>query len=392
MISGRIASAVLAGGIMLAGCGTELWSSSSDEEGAAGSGTSARIEIPPSTAGTAPSSGDAKRTGSGAAGGIMPKVEPRPVAIQPKLVSTSTGTFVGRKIDGMRKDLVKLKSAVGRLDKRLRQVRGGTSGATQRYHGVVAAMNAKLQGGTTPGNPVLVQQWNEAQKQLKLIEGVLASMNSLSIDAGAEASVAGYLLDSVRATYALSGAIDADHVQLRALEDETNLSVVVIDRLLNEVADDLSRHTGYLANERRNLGAMSIAIRNGERYGASLTNRAFAQAEVKASMAARAGPSSGDRPLVVIRFDRQRVAYHRALYNAVSRALERKPQAAFDLVAVSPKTGSAAQVVLNTTAAKRSAEDVLRSLAQMGLATTRLSLTSVISMAAQSNEVRVYVR
>ena len=40
------------------------------------------------------------------------------------------------------------------------------------------------------------------------------------------------------------------------------------------------------------------------------------------------------RPLVVIRFDRANVPYEQALYTAVSRALERRPQALFDLVAV----------------------------------------------------------
>ena len=86
------------------------------------------------------------------------------------------------------------------------------------------------------------------------------------------------------------------------------------------------------------------------------------------------------------------MAYHRALYNAVSRALQRRPESAFDLVAVSPKTGSAAQVVLNSTAAKRNAEGVLRSLAQMGLSTSRLNLTAITSAGAQTNEVRVFVR
>lgn len=388
MVSGRILSVALAGGLLLAGCETNVWSSDSEGDGAAGG----QGDIASQSAGGGRASGEARRTGAEQIA-MMPDVKPRPVAIRPKLASTSTGTFVGRKVDGMRKDLMKLKSTVGQLDKRLRRVRGGTSHATQRYHGVVAAMNAKLQAGTTPGNPVLVGQWNEAQKQLKLIEGVLSDMNGLSNDAAREASVAGYLLDSVRATYALSGAIDADHVQLRALEDEINQSVVMIDRLLNEVAGDLNRHTGYLADERRNLAAMSIAIKNGERYGASLTNRAFAQAEVKASMAARkGGPAVGNRPLVVIRFDRPRVAYHRALYNAVSRALQRRPESAFDLVAVSPKTGSAAQVVLNSTAAKRNAEGVLRSLAQMGLSTSRLNLTAITSAGAQTNEVRVFVR
>jgi len=137
---------------------------------------------------------------------------------------------------------------------------------------------------------------------------------------------------------------------------------------------------------------MSISIKNGERYGSSLMNRALAQAEVKASMAARRPLSPDSRPLVVIRFDRPNVQYEQAIYDAVSRALDRKPETAFDLVAVHPTTGSTAQVILNSSAARRNAESVLRTLVDMGLPATRINMTSVGSASAQSNEVRVYVR
>jgi hypothetical protein len=76
----------------------------------------------------------------------------------------------------------------------------------------------------------------------------------------------------------------------------------------------------------------------------------------------------------------------------VSRALDRKPETAFDLVAVHPNTGSTAQVILNSTAARRNAETVLRTLVEMGLPATRVNMTSAASAGAQSNEVRVYVR
>ena len=305
----------------------------------------------------------------------------------------STGTFVGKKIFSMRGDLSKLKGAIDRLNSRMAKIRGENEAATQRYHGIVAAMSAKLQAGTTPGNPVLVKQWNEAQQQLEKIEGNISKMNGLSNDSGSEATVAGYLLDSVRATYTLSGAVDEDHVQLRSLEDEVNRTVIFIDRLLNELSNDINRQTGYLGNERRNLTTMSIAIKNGERYGASLVNRAFAQTEIKTRAVVRSGKRrANSRPLVVIRFDRPNVAYQQALYNAVSRAVERKPEAAFDLVAVSPKAGSPSARILNTTAAKRNAEGVLRTLTDMGLPASRVNLTATNSTSARSNEVRVYVR
>jgi len=319
---------------------------------------------------------------------------PQQVAATATSTGQSSGTFVGRKVTQMRTDLGKLQGSVGDLNKRMTQISSQNIETSRRYHDVVATMNSRLQVGTTPGNPLLVKQWNEAQHKLEAIVESLGLMDKLSNDAAGDAGLAAWLLGSVRATYALSGAVDADHQQLRVLEDEVNRTVVLIDRLLNELSEDVSRQTTYVANERRNLTMMSLAVKNGELYGTSLVNRAFAQSQALASAAAQqsAGPALGERPLVVIRFDRPNVEFQQALYNAVSRALERKPNASFDLVAVSPKRGSPAQVALNSTQSKRSAESVLRTLADMGLPANRVKLSSRASQDVSSNEVQIYVR
>lgn len=310
-----------------------------------------------------------------------------------RAVGQSSGTFVGRKVAQMRTDLGKLQRSIGGLNTRMTQISAQNVDASRRYHDVVAAMNAKLQVGTTPGNPVLVKQWNEAQQKLEQIGESLGRMDKLSNDAAGEAGLAAWLLDSVRATYALSGAVDEDHRQLRVLEDDVNRTVVLIDRVLNELSEDVSRQTTYVGNERRNLTTMSLAVKNGELYGTSLVNRAFAQSQALASAAAQsAGPTVGERPLVVIRFDRPNIEFQQALYNAVSRALERKPNASFDLVAVSPKRGSPAQAALNSTQSKRNAESVLRTLADMGLPANRVKLSSRSSQDVESNEVQIFVR
>lgn len=395
MMLSRNLGVIVAGGLFLAGCGSSLWPSLTGEDPAASAPSAERIAIPASPA---------ERAAEAQTQGIPGGVPPGAPSYAPQAADAGaggapatslgqpTGTFVGKKVDAMTQDLGKLQSAVNRLDGRLAEVRGDTSDATQRYLGILATMNSKLQVGTTPGNPLLVQQWNEAQQQLKRIEGNISKMNNLSNDLGAEASVAGYLLDSVRATFTLSGAVDEDHVHLRQLEDKVNQQVVQIDRLLNELSDDLNRQTSHLASEQRNLTAMSISIKNGERYGSSLMNRALAQAEVKASMAARRPLSPDSRPLVVIRFDRQNVQYEQALYDAVSKALERRPNAAFDLVAVAPAGGTPAEVALNSNNARRNAESVLRTLTNMGLPPERVSLAATTSPQAQTNEVHLYVR
>ncbi len=340
---------------------------------------------------------------------------PSTVASPPQLGSTDftpppvtpgadTGTFVGRKVAQMRLELQSLQRKVAEHNKRLQQIRNTTTANSQRYHGTVAAITTRLQLGTTPGNPVLVRQWNEAQAELERLNADIAAMNSLANEVSSDSTMAGYLLEATRATYGLSGAIDEDHRQLAILEDETNRTVVLIDRLLNELSEDVSRQTAYVSNERANLTTLSLAVKNGELYGTSLVNRAYASAAPivapvpTVSSAARDSsglPSTGlgsRRPLVVIRFDRADVPYQSALYNAISRALERRPQTQFDLVAVAPNRGTPAEVALAQNKSRRYAEQVLRTLTDMGLPPSRINLQATTSPAANVNEVRIYVR
>ena len=314
-----------------------------------------------------------------------------------------TGTLVGRKLAQLRGDLIQMQGSITRLNTQLQRVRNLTVQNSQRYHGTVAAINSRLQVGTTPGNPVLVSQWNTAQVQLDQISGDIARMNTLANAVASDSAMAGYLLESTRATYGLTGAVDEDHRQLAILEDEVNRTVVLIDRLLNELSEDINRQSNYIGNERKNLTTLSLAIKNGEILGTSLSNRAFAstapgrragfQAGPGAMMTGRAGPvgrTSG--PLVVIRFDRPDVEYQQALYTAMRRALERRPQAVFDLVAVTPHMGSPAQVALGSSTSKRNAENVLRTLTDMGLPADRVNMSATTSPDAQTSEVHIYVR
>jgi len=312
---------------------------------------------------------------------------------QPPTPATSTGTFVGQKLEQLRNDLRRLQGQIGQHNTDLQQSRNITIQNAQRYHGTVAAINARLQVGTTPGNPVLVQQWTAAQGQLDQINGDIARMNNLANLTAADSAMAAFLLESTRAAYGLSGAVDEDHRQLAILEDEVNRTVVLIDRLLNELSDDIARQSRYLAGERGNLTTLSLAIKNGQLYGTSLASRAFGVRPAAASPAALSSSSvAGRRPFVVIRFDRPNVAYEQALYTAVSRALERRPDATFDLVAVTPQSGRSQTGAVSSTAARRNAENVLRSLTDMGLPNDRVNLSAMTSAQAQANEVHLYVR
>jgi len=308
------------------------------------------------------------------------------------------GTVVGQKVQQLATELRQLEGRLNQRNATLAQIRGSTIQNAQRYHGPVAAIQARLQVGSTPGNPVVVNQWNQAQSELTRLSSDIAAMNGLANEVAADSSLAAFLLETARATYGIAGAIDEDHRQLVVLEDDTNKTVVVIDRLLNELSDDVSRQTAYIANERRNLGSLALAIKNGELYGTSLASRAYApptsgyQPTGLQAPRATASPVATGRPLVVIRFDREDVQYEQALYTAVSRALDQRPDARFDLVAVSPSAGSAADIALQRSRSRKHADQVLRTLTGMGLPADRVGLTSTTSAEARASEVHIYVR
>lgn len=341
-----------------------------------------------------PVSGPAPGTGEGTSA-APPALGTTSFAPSPVTAARPTDTVVGRKVAQLRSELEALRDNVRQRNDDLQKIRRTTTENSQRYHGTVAAINARLQLGTTPGNPVLVGQWNAAQSELDRIGLDIAEMNGLANAVAADSAMVSYLLETARATYGLQGAVDEDHRQLAILEDETNRMLVMIDRLLNELSEDVGRQTAYVGNERRNLTALSLAIKNGEYYGRSLSDRAYFSA---ASPAAAPSGRDGDlaaadrRPLVVIRFDRADVPYQQALYDAVSRALGRHPQATFEIVAVTPSQGTPAENALNASRAKRHADDVLRTLAEMGLPVDRVNLSSTTSADAATSEVRVYVQ
>ncbi len=345
-------------------------------------------------------------------------------------------TAVGEKVGQIRNDLAGLQGQISGISGNLHQLeQSGTTKAAE-YFANIATINTQLQSGTTPGNPRLVERISVAERNLEDLSGNVAQLNDLAVESAKMASQASFLLESTRSAYGLSGAVEEDHVQLAQLEDEIQATLVLIDRVLNNVNDDITRTTAYLGSERNNLRTLGAAVSNGDLYGKSLANRPFssvtpfepgasgestraipapgnsmgaaapAAAPVVGPVASTGGPGTGltpapqtasaglatARPLVKIRFDRPDVQYEQAVYMAVNEAMSRYPNARFELVAVNPTQGNAAQVAIESTRARRNAERVLRTLTQMGLPLERIDLSYTDNPQASVNEVHLYIR
>ena len=303
-----------------------------------------------------------------------------------------SGTFVGSKVGELRKELRRLQINVSRNNSNLQQLRANSVQSAESYQRAVAVVNSRLQVGTTPGNPVLVQRFNTALSLLNSISEDIGSMNKLTSQVTSDSTLAAFLSENTRAAFRVSGAMDEDHQKLAMLEDEVNRTVVLVERVLKELSEDIQRHTNFVATERSNLNTLSESIKTGEIMGASLTNRALdaVASGRQNSIGLRTQRSISSRPLVVIRFDRKDVAYEQALYNAVNRVLESRPGSTFSLVAIAPNLGGAAKLAVDRNKARRNAENVLRSLQRMGLSPDRVSLSERTARAT-STEVHLYL-
>lgn len=332
-----------------------------------------------------------------------------------------TKTIVSRKIEELEGDLSNLQKDLSMLSGKLSILEKAGQNASANYYADVATISTQLRSGTTPGNPRLIQRLSNAQNGLESLASNVAELNDLAVEIASVSSVSSFLLDAVRATYSLSGAVEEDHVRLAQLEDSINNTLVLVDRLQNNVNDDITRTAAYLTTERSNLRTLSLAIANGDLYGKSLAARPFSSVPLfntgiqNVSTAPRAPMTSGPsasapstsgyipasippaqvgkpKPLVKIRFDKVDVQYEQPVYMAVTKALEQYPNARFEIVAVHPNVGNAAQVAIESTRSRRNAEEVLRTLTQMGLDLSRIDLSYSPSATAKTNEVHIYIR
>ncbi len=99
---------------------------------------------------------------------------------------------------------------------------------------------------------------------------------------------------------------------------------------------------------------------------------------------------TNDAPLMVIRFNQPHVAYEQPLYKTLSRALEVKPTAVFDIVSVSAKARDPQAQKVNNEIATQNVHKVLNTLKEIGMPQSRINLSSASDNIA-SSEVRVFV-
>jgi hypothetical protein len=292
----------------------------------------------------------------------------------------------------------------------LRSQRSQLSG---QYFDEVSSINARLQAGTTPGNPQLMATWQQAQSTLTALDEAVTKLSDLGAKLSADSAEAGYLANSVRAAFSLEGAVEADHAALAEIQSQASSNQVVLDRLLADVADDVNRQTDALAVEHRNLPTLLRAIEVGELLGNGLGNVPRAAAARPGAPATRVQPlpppepepapaplpapvaevkpkPAQHTPQLVVAAAQSPAEYEPALYKVASAALQRSRTATVEVVAVLPSQGPPTSRALATETARHKAEAVARALVSFGVARDHVTNSATQGADLSTGEVWVY--
>jgi hypothetical protein len=314
-------------------------------------------------------------TGDSDTGAVTPATAPAVI---------ETGTPTGQRVMAIRSELQRLDDDLARHETEFRAARANLAKDRAAY-GDAAGDLAAPPDGTAPG-PALVAQYGRAQGDLDRIADEVGALYVLSRETAGDLAMARRLGDESKRAGAIPGGNDKDHEQIATLSGAIATDLAAAERVAGEISAEVEAQNRFVAGERRRLAALGIAP-------AAPPRAEIAAGPGAAPVAAPPAPNplAAREPLVTIRFDRPDVPFQHTLYLAVSSALDRKPDIHFNVVAVSPNAGSAAQVAVNADAARHNAGAVMRSLLAMGLPANRIAISAVTSAEVHVGEVRLYV-
>lgn len=320
-----------------------------------------------------------------AAGIILGTTDFKPVNVSKV---SNTGTFVGQKVLTFRNELSQLQTSIKNNNEQLQKIRKSVVSNALQYHKTVGMVEAKLQVGTTPGNPRMYDLLSSAQNNIQTMSSNLVSLNQLAASISADTANTDYLSEAIRSAYTISGAVDEDHAHLRTLENEANQTSVLMHSLLNEVNGDVARQQQYIDTANNNLSSLNSAVKIGS-FGVtnpSLSSRSatLARGPILAGASQNALMANASaRPLFTVNFADSNVKYQDGLKQAVSNAVAKKSNASFDVVAVNPLKGQTAQ---------NYASQIFQEIIALGVSADKVNITSRTDTAATAPQVMVFVR
>ncbi len=295
---------------------------------------------------------------------------------------SNTGTFVGQKVITFSNELNLLQNAIKTNNAELQSIRSSVVDNALQYHKTVGEIEAKLQVGTTPGNPHMFEKLALAQQSIQTMNTNSSKLNQLSAKVAADTANTDYLIEAIRSVYGVSGAVDEDHRQLRILENEAGQTSVLMHSLLNELNNDITRQQQYVDTANANIAKLGDAIKVGN-FG--INNPPMSRPLMfQGPAGSKIMPKPNEnKPLFSVSFVNDNVKYNEALKQAVGSAVAQKRDVIFDVVGVNSLQGNNAH---------KYASKIFQEIIALGITADRVNISSRTDAKIANPTVMVFVR
>ena len=302
-------------------------------------------------------------------------------------------TYVGQRILEMQEEFNKLDADIKQGEDSFEELKFNGIKSAENYHSIVAAIAARLQIGTTPGNPILLNQYEQAQTELAEVGAQGQNLVDVGNQIALFSTRVSYLLEQARSAKKLRGAVDEDHRNLSSFQDTLKRRNVDVIRTLEDLNETVRRRDIFLAAERRRLTQLANAISVGESFGLGLGTLGSLPAineNEKTEQGRRSDNISiSPNPIAVFRINEQD-NYEQNLFGAISATLDKAPKSRFTLVAVSSSAGNPSEQAERAVNARNDVSRLISSLISMGMPADRISVSSLSVADVENTEVRLY--
>ena len=343
-------------------------------------------DAPAPPAAAAPAAPEVGATGLGAnapvgVGSAVAPVESSVPDATPAPLSGVPTALLRRRAAELENELAGLAGVIEAQRSELQSLADGAAESAELYVAAVDAANGRMGGGMPPDDPILASQWRAARGALKDVAAAYsARLRALNNRIAVNRGMTAYLVESTKAARAVRAALGVDQGEIAGVESRVARVIGENERLLAEIELTFDRYAAYLDDAQAPLP------------GVAALPPPSALPLPPVLSPPPGGAPGGVPALVTIRFARPDIAYEDSLYDAVSAALRRRPDARFELVAVAPAASDSAEAQRNAEAAGRNAERVMETLLAMNLPPERIRLSFTTSAEIAASEVRLFAR
>jgi hypothetical protein len=291
--------------------------------------------------------------------------------------------------------------------------------SAEEYLMLVGQLRAKLQVGTTPGNPQMIALLEQAGATRKALSGRVNDLQNFGNVVSKDISNIGFLAQTIGSAMNLAGGTEADRTTLQQMGLEANRigqDYLVLMQDVNLMITHQKTMAITLDGEYEELTALVRQGVNSNPLAAQSFQLSNIVAAAPAAMAATESPAAVTTPsassaplatstaaqastieqlankevLFAVSKSERRNGFEQALYDAVSKAYASDQNIKFHVLGVSPIGATAAETSGLNDMTNAEMEAVLKAMVDMGVPVSRVTLEVANSSKVDEPEVRLY--